>query len=223
MWSSQLRESEDEEMIADIVASILLIEPFARSKEALDELYQTKSATYQKVEGALLTYSIDKMYDEIKQVFSVIRETIEDFDNGPNTLRNVVSPGSRNPIKSSFYAIFMAFYELLELSENPKLNEDLLKRIVNTACGIANLGPRSEGFIYIGVADKLQDAERIKKIYGTEYIIISDHYVVGIDREAKKLNFNIEKYIKMIVDYLRGSELSDQGKKLIAVNDLFTK
>ncbi len=97
---------------------------------------------------------------------------------------------------------------LLELSESPKLNEDLLKRIVNTVCGIANLGPRSEGFTYIGVADKLEDAERIKKIYGTEYIIISDHYVVGIDREAKKLDFNIEKYIKKIVDYLRGSELS---------------
>lgn len=313
LWGSQLRESEDEEMIADIVASILLIEPFARSKEALDELYQTKSGTYQKVEGALLTYSIEKMYDEIKQVFSVIRETIEEFDDGSNALRNVVSPGSRNPIKSSFFAIFMAFYELmvrqnkspvdskkiieslknlqsvmirsahystaddrrknidktigliqrhfvykeppllkhgpglaidfenslrrsrietpryefkqglLELLESPKLNEDLLKRIVTTACGIANLGPRSEGFIYIGVADKLEDAERIKKIYGTEYIIISDHYVVGIDREAKKLGLDIEKYLKMIVDNVRHSELSDPLKtQLLTQIDIVT-
>lgn len=91
----------------------------------------------------------------------------------------------------------------------------MLYRVVNTICGIANLGPDSEGFIYIGVADEKKDAERVKEIYATDYIEISDHYVVGIEREAKKMNLTIERYLRIIVDHIRNSKLSDPIKTQI--------
>lgn len=302
LWSSQLRESEDEEMFADIIVSILLNQPFARSKERLNELYYKDSELYKKVESALLTYPQEKLYNEIKQVFSIIREIIENSDPNPNALRNIVAPNSRNPIKTSFYAIFMAFFDLLvkqnkspinnkgilnelknhqsemitsahyaksedrdrnvnktmgliqkhfayreppilkhgpglaldfenslrrsrietpryefkqgllSLVDNPTLNEELLDRIINTICGIANLGPDSEGYIYFGVADKNSDAERIKEIYGTEYITISDRYVVGIEREIKKMNSTSERYLEKIINNIRNSKLSEPLK-----------
>lgn len=304
LWSSQLREGEDEEILADILVSILLNEPFARSKEKLNELYKTNSDLNKRVETALISYPPDKIYDEIKQVFSIIKETIETIDSRPNALRNIVTSGSANPIKTSFYSIFMAFYHLLvrenkspidsrgiiesltnhqsemktsahytksedrernidktvgliqkyfvykeppalkhgpglaldfenslrrsrietpryefkqgllELVDNdiPKYNDELLNRIVNTICAIANLGPKSEGFIYFGVADVESDAERIKSIYGTEYLLIGDNYVVGIDREVQKMKLTIESYLEKIVNHIRNSELPDPLK-----------
>ncbi len=302
LWSSQLRSGHDEEILADILVSILLNEPFARSKEKLNELYKTDSELNRKVENAFISYPSEKLYDEIKQVISIIRETIETIDSKPNALRNIVAPNSTNPIKTSFYSIFMAFFSLLvrqnkspidsrmivealknhrsemissahytksedrvrnidktvgliqryfvykeppalkhgpglaidfenslrrsrietpryefkqglvELVDNPAFNSELLNRIVNTICAIANLGPNSEGFIYLGVADVVSDAERIKAIYGTEYLAISDHYVVGIDREVQKMKLTIERYLEKIVEHFRKSELSEPLK-----------
>lgn len=45
---SDLRNSDDEEVVADILISILLREPFARSKEALDKVYDIGSEQYGK-------------------------------------------------------------------------------------------------------------------------------------------------------------------------------
>jgi len=297
-----LRESEDEEMIADIVASILLNEPFPRSKERFDELYDKESDLYQKAETALLSYPTDKLYNEIKQIFSIIKEIVEEYDYGPNALRNIVSPQNKNPIKTAFYTIFMAFYDLLVkqnkspveskdllrsleklqqrltsgshyattedrrnninitigliqkhfvyeepptlghgpslaidfensirrsrietpryefkqgllgLDDNRKFNEELINRIINTACGMANLGPNSEGHIFLGVADDKIDADRINELYGTGYIEIAEHYIVGIDREAKHLGWDIEKYVDKIITQIRNSELTNPLK-----------
>jgi hypothetical protein len=45
---------------------------------------------------------------------------------------------------------------LLDLSPNRKLNNDLLQRVVETICGIANSDPGTDGYIFLGVADKKQ-------------------------------------------------------------------
>ncbi len=111
---SQLRDSEDEEMIADIASSILFNQPNAKSREFLDELYNPNSSEYKKLERELVLYGgADRISHEIKTTFSVLRETIEAYSNEFNSLRRVVSPGSSNPIKTAFFAIFMAFYELV--------------------------------------------------------------------------------------------------------------
>ena len=299
LWRSELKEGEDEEIFADLIVSILLEQPFARSKETLNELYNIDSELSRKVESALISYPPEKLNDEVKQVFSVLKTIIEEYDPNPNALRNIVAPKSTNPVKSSFYSIFMTFYYLLvnkqkspvetkkiiealqghqkemtlnkhyiktenrnkdidkttgliqkhfaykepsvlkhgpglaidfenslrrsrietpryefkqgllELVDGSTVSYDLIDRIVNTICGIANLGPDSEGFIYIGVADKKTDAERVQKIYATDYLEISDHYVVGIEREAKKMSLTIERYLGIIVDQIRKSKLSD--------------
>jgi len=305
LWMSQLRAGEDEEIFADLIVSVLLEQPFARSKETLDDLYNPDSELARKVENALISYPSKRLNDEIKQVFSVLKEIIEDYDPNVNALRNIVAPRNRNPVKSSFYAIFMAFYDLLVkqrkspvetqkiisalkghqremtqsthyittenrkkdidktigliqryfaykepsaltqgpglaidfenslrrsrietpryefkqgilgLIEQSKVNNDLLNRILNTICGIANLGPNSEGFIYLGVADEKRDAERVKEIYATDYIEVCDHYVVGIEREAKKMNLTVERYLGIIVEHIRKSKLSEPLKTQI--------
>ena len=98
---------------------------------------------------------------------------------------------------------------ILDLNEQRKINSNLLSRLVETTCGMANLGPNSEGYIYLGVADKKNDAERIKQLDGIDYIDISGHYVIGIERECVILKWSIEQYVDKIVGSIRSSKLSD--------------
>ena len=104
---------------------------------------------------------------------------------------------------------------MLELYGDRKFNADLVGRIVNTACGMANLGPESEGYIFLGVADDKKDADRIKELYGVEYIEMAGHYIVGVEREAKYLDLKIENYVNKIVEQIRNSELTDPLKTQI--------
>lgn len=299
LWNSQLRDSEDEEMVADIAASILIGEPLARSSELLDDLYAPGSELFGKVENSLAAYPAERLSNEIKVTFSVLRETIEAYSTEPNALRATVSPGSRNPIKAAFYAIFMAFFDLvvkqqrspsdptaitqglanlhrdmivsahytktedrirnidktvgliqkhfvhreppalrhgpglaldfenslrrssietaryefkqgvLRLSEDRRYDSDLLARLIETMCGIANVGPESDGFIFIGVADKEQDVRRIEQLDNVSSVRIGQRFVVGIDREVTILQIKTEAYVDKIVNAIRTSELSE--------------
>lgn len=101
---------------------------------------------------------------------------------------------------------------LIELSANRKLNNDLLQRVVETICGIANSDPENDGFIYLGVADKKQDAERIKNLDRINPIEINDRYVVGIDREARVLGKTLEDYVGILINAIRKSDLTEPLK-----------
>lgn len=301
LWKSQLKNSVDEEIIADISASILLKRPLERSRAALDDVYDVGHDDYKAVEQALLGYGPDRLVNEIKVVFSVLRENIESYSQGANALRSVLNPGSTNPTTNSFFALFMAFYKLiiidsmspndvqgmmkaieklhLEISSTGKtykaedrqrnidktvgliqkffikkdppllrhgaglaldienslrrsrietaryeckqglmdlakreMNQALLSKIMETICGIANVGPEGDGYIFIGVADKSDDAERIKTLDGVDYFKVNERYVVGIDREAKLLGWDQERYVKNIISKISESRLSDPLK-----------
>jgi predicted HTH transcriptional regulator len=83
------------------------------------------------------------------------------------------------------------------LSPARKLNKDLLQRIIETICGIANSDPDADGYIFLGVADKKNDADRINLLDKITPIEINRRYVVGIDREAKIQNKSLENYVEI--------------------------
>lgn len=298
LWTKQLRDSEDEEMIADICASIIQGEPIARSKDLLDSIYDPSTPEYEKFQRDLSRYGDERLHEEIKVTLSVLREVIEKYDNGPNALRNVINPKSRNPIKASFFSLFMAFHQLVirdemtpdddsaimlalsglqkdmistakfsktsdrvknvdkttgliqryfikkdppmlrhgvglaldmenalrrskvetsryeckqgfvDLSQDRRYDNNLPQKILETICGIANVGPDSDGFLFIGVADTEEDAIRIKQLDGIDYIKIGSRYIVGIDREMSLLSVNQEQYLEKIMAFMRTSDLS---------------
>jgi predicted HTH transcriptional regulator len=98
------------------------------------------------------------------------------------------------------------------MSPNRKLNNDLLPRLVETICGIANSDPENDGYIFLGVADKKQDAERIKNLDGINFIEITDRYVVRIDREARVLSKTLEEYVGILINTIRKFDLTDPLK-----------
>lgn len=113
-----LRESEDEQFIADIVLSIVLEKPLPASKEEFNNYYGTgKKDKSNIVEIKINAIGKDNLKSSIKLVFSEISNFCNTYLNG-NSLKRIVHPkAGGNPIKQDFYAIFMAFYELI-IKEN---------------------------------------------------------------------------------------------------------
>jgi hypothetical protein len=293
LWSKSLRDSEDEEMVADICASIALGKPIPRSREYFDELYDDKEQQYNEVRERLTSYGAERLYEEVKVTLSVLREVIEGYSQNKNTLREVINPKSTNEIKASFFAIFMAFHQLviveemspdiskgimeslkglqkkmstsakyaitedriknvnmtkgliqkyfvkkdppmlrhgaglaldlenslrrsrietsryeckqglIDLSASRKEDTQLPDKLLKTICAISNVGPDADGYLFIGVADKLEDAEKIKTLDAVDYVSVGNRYVVGIDREINILKINDEKYLGNVLKFIK--------------------
>lgn len=303
LWKPQLRDSEDEEMIADIVASIIRDEPIARSKDLFDKIYSEEvNGENKDINSQLVSYGAERVGHEIKVTFSILEKIFEDENC---TIRDVVNPHSSNPVKGSFFALFMAIFHLVvkeekspdqtaqivkavsglqkemissakyattadriknihktigliqpyfikkdppvlrhgaglaidfensirrskvetnryeckqgfvELSDARKVNENLYDRLIETICGIANVGPEADGFIFIGVADKESDANRIKDLDGVSALNIGARFVVGIDRELSLMRCNMDAYIGTFLSRVKNSELSEPLKSQV--------
>lgn len=296
----QLRDSEDEQIVLDLIASVVLQNPVAASRETFDKFYDRDHAESASLESALIAYGEDRMKSEILGTISVLEDMIAKVSSQRQFLRNTIRPGINNPIKGPFYAFFMALFNLvvvqekspgdhqkifesisgiggtltpashyttsedrtrninmikgliqdhfvdkrppaftsgaglslqvenalrrsqietpryetkqglLDLGTTREWNEALEKRIIETACGIANLA--DEGAIFIGVADSASDAQRVHSLDGIEPIKIGNRFVVGVDREARILGIDVERYLRRIVDAVRASGLSDPLK-----------
>lgn len=130
LWAKQLRDSEDEEMVVDICASPVAKSTDSKGKELFDKIYDENDEVYSTIRRNLNTYGIERLSTEIKVTLSVLKEVINEYDPSANALR--VNP-TRNPIKASFYAIFMAFYRLV--IEEEKTPEDI-QGIMNALNGL---------------------------------------------------------------------------------------
>ena len=305
LWTKHLRDSEDEEMLVDICASIVLGEPIARSKELFDKIYDEDDGEYEKVRREFNKYGQDRLIEEVKVTLSVLNEIIDGYSLEPNALRSVVNPKSANPIKGSFYAIFMALHHLViveektpdsyqdimgalgglhkkmissakfsttrdriknrdttigliqryfvkkdppmlrhgaglaldlenslrrsrietsryeckqgfvDLSTQRSFDNNLPQKIIETICGIANVGPDADGFVFIGVADNEADSKRVAQLDGITPVKISTRYVVGLERERKILGYDEEQYLEKIMSYIRKSQLSEPLKSQV--------
>lgn len=300
---NQLRDSEDEQMIADLVITVLSGKPFGFSGANLDQYYTAGTDEYAEIDKLLATYGATKLKNDLVGTLSVLRSTIEAFDDGNNAFRKVVHPDAgANPVKTAFYAVYCAFFELcvrqkkspsdamavmsslnqlqsklevaagqirseprqanidvtlgliqrhfedrqppvlehgsgstiqfenairrsrietaayeckqgiLSLGSDRTQDANIIDKIVHTICAIANIGSTSEGGVFIGVADKKEDRDRIVQLDGVTAAEIAQRYVVGIDREAALLNRPLDKYKRQIVDAIAGSALSEPLK-----------
>lgn len=112
--TSDLRESEDEQFIADIILSIALGTPFPASKKEFNNYYGTgnKDKT-NEIEIKINAVGKENIKTDIKTVISELINFADTYLDG-NSLKRVVNPtAGGNPVKEDFYTIFMSFYELI--------------------------------------------------------------------------------------------------------------
>ncbi len=306
--STDLRDSLDEQYIADIVACLVGNQLIERSKDALDAIYTKESPESERVLAALEVYGSSNIIDEVKfcidellkvcatggdlklrellfkkantnafpSVFAVIliafhelitkeHHKISDYAGvkaailnlgerivagrkstssderrkNVNTVKGLVSPYfiSSSDLSKLIYSnhttvdieaiirrseIELSNYELkqglLKLTAAGDEDKALLAKVIKTICAIANNGPKSTGKILIGICDKKSDAERIRALDGTDAKKIGSRYIVGTNREAKKLNITPEKYFSKWKGAVRKSSLSADVRDAVLSN-----
>lgn len=221
-----LRQSMDEEQIADILGAMLLTPVPPSNVSILDEYYGYKqpdaSARYQKIEEALSAISPEKVseqffcvYDEIKRVFSGRQKTI---------ITQMVSPRTyRGPryfqvlfLKQSFTENTQYdFKQGIHNMDDGRRNNTLIRKIFKTLTAMANAGKNATGYVLLGVADTFEDAEKIRQVYGQESIRVGDFYVTGINGEVEKYYENYDAYILTIRNALNDMPLQDHYRRQI--------
>jgi len=118
MQIRQLRDSEDEQLLADFIISITLGSPFAASKENFDSYYgKGEKDRSDEINVAVAKYGEENLKSDVKAVLSAIKMTIASFvkdKSEKNFLKKTLNPSAgSNPVKEPFYSLFMAFYELM--------------------------------------------------------------------------------------------------------------
>ncbi|WP_316175752.1 DUF262 domain-containing protein [Bradyrhizobium sp. SZCCHNRI1073] len=296
---SSLRDSLDEQMIADIVACLLNGEPIQRSRVALDRIYTAGSSDYERFELLLAKYGEDDLKRAFLTVFDRIKITCDNIEEG--TLQSLLSGGSHhNEISTIFAALFIAYYELIitrrmdvhdytklvqslktlqittlrkaiepkvrraninsikgaiqdafaeddvrdiplgkplvytfenslrrskielphyefkqglvSLGATRDLQPNIMSDIVETICGMANIAPDRDSYIYVGVCDKVADAKRVEALDSIAPVEFEGRYIVGVGREAKILNETLDVYLSRIKNVIATSGLSDHLK-----------
>ena len=301
--TNHLRDSDDEEIVADICASLLYDEPVEASGDFKDRLYTEGSEEAKKVNLRLAAYGRDRLSQEVKKVFSLVREAIEASSDARFHFRDTVYPkATSNPQKQAFYATFMAIFDLvmregqlptspekimpalenmsdrimvgqkhikaadrrqnirvvkgliadffakadvatlghgpglvfdfenslrrsrtetsryefkqgiLRLHGDREVDDDLLTRLLETMCGIANCGPDGDGFLYLGIADSPKDAAQVKALDAVESVPFEHVQIVGVEREAKAKGYTMDRYLRIIEDKIRQSAISEPLK-----------
>lgn len=110
--STDLRDSMDEQCIADVTASIVGGTILPRSKDILDEIYEKDTHENERIGTALATYGADKAQAEIKYCIDEILKVCEAGE--PSKLRTIIfNPPTTNQFPAVFAVLLMAFYEAL--------------------------------------------------------------------------------------------------------------
>ena len=160
------------------------------------------SAKFSKTDDR--TRNVDKTTGLIQRYF--VKKDNPMLRHGAGLALDMENSLRRSKLETSRYECKQG---LVGLSDKRNVDKNLIKKIIETICGIANVGPDSDGFIFIGVADKKADADRIEKLDNITPITVGTRYVVGLEREMRVLSVKPEQYLEKIMSYIRSSELSE--------------
>lgn len=119
-----------------------------------------------------------------------------------NLLKNTLEDSKIETAKYEFKQGF------LRLSDDRKKDKYLKNQILETICGMANAAFMEPAYLFIGIADKESDAQRIAFLDNITPLNLAEHYIVGIEREAKIMNISVDEYCAQIKDFIDKSDLS---------------
>lgn len=139
--ATDLRDSMDEQCVADIAACIVGDQLIERSKDALDDIYESATAESERVNNALEVYGSDKFSQEFKFCLDQILNVCN--ANGPTKLRNIIfTKGTTNAFPAVFAVVVIAFHELI-IKEGMIISDPLVVKTAIT--GLSNRIDTSRG------------------------------------------------------------------------------
>ena len=158
--------------------------------------------------------------EKIKMVASVIEphfeknNKIEDpaLDNWIVQLENLLN---QSKIEQQQFDFKIGLHRV---DVNPNFVQSTFDKVIKTLTGIANIAPKTRGYVIIGIADKVEDNRRFEAIYSIRSKKYLEFYINGIDKEAEKNFGNLDKYFSRLRDLIKNQPIEDFTKDYITRN-----
>lgn len=117
--------------------------------------------------------------------------------------------------EQNLYDFKQGFYNLAEESE---FNQKLFSKVIKTLTAMVNIGPGNTGYVIVGVADNIDDANLVEKMYNIKKQKYNHFYITGIQGEALKYNKDLDSYYQKLIQLLQNEPIDDLYKAQIARN-----
>lgn len=156
--------------------------------------------------------AIDSIYGLIQSAFS--KGKIEDpaLDDWTQELVNIINKSRTEQLYYDFKIGLVPF-------RKQKIDSKIIKKILKTLTAINNSGPNRTGYIIVGIADNEDDAKKYKTEYGTDYSMVSEFPICGIENDLKACNKNIDEYTHSVKEMIKTSNcIKDDFKTHILSN-----
>lgn len=192
--STDLRDSMDEQCIADIAASVIGGDVLERSKEALDAIYEGDTPENRRIEDALASYGSEAFSDEFKYCVDEIRKICE--ADGSAKLRTILfRKSSTNAFAAAFAVLFIAIHEAI-VTDEKRISD--YKGVKNALTGLydrLDTGRKSTASVerrknidsIKGLLSRYLVAANKREIYGA-------HSTVDIDNALRRSEIELPHY-----------------------------
>lgn len=203
----KLRESQDEEVIADIVAWVVTEDGLRSSSDILDQLYgfniddPDEATLANNIELQIQKINEDILISNIQSVFDTLIDLIARTDS--RNLNTLLFPeGQQSKISRFFQIIFYSFYELLIKEDLEIINErellNLMKgaggKIITLAAGGGNWSQRekqTQTDAFVGVIRKCFGEKKIKDNSRNQWITRFENLLMQSATEQTMYDFKV--------------------------------
>lgn len=192
--STDLRDSMDEQCIADIAACIAGGQLIERSKDALDLVYESGAQENLRLGTALNIYGPDRLTDEIKYCIDEILKITQ--ADSPKKLRDLLfSKRTNNGFPAIFATLVIAFHESLIVGKKKISSYSSAKKALNDLDRRIDTGRGSTT-----VAERRKNIDTVKGLIN-EILVDSDleavynnHSIADIDATIRRSEIELPDY-----------------------------
>lgn len=194
--ATDLRDSMDEQCIADIAGSIVSGTILERAKDVLDDLYARDGESSSQLLGALKVYGSDKFADEFYYCIDQITKVC-DAGAPPTKLRAIIfEERNTNAFPAVFTLLFVAFHEVFVKEKRSVSNYSALKGSINNITRHLNMSRRA-------TSSELRRANvnAIKGIIAPHFVandpakaIYADHNTLDVDDYIRRSAMELANY-----------------------------
>lgn len=192
--STDLRDSMDEQCLADIAACLAGGSLIERSKDALDAIYQAGGDENTRVAAALNVYGVDTLTDEIKYCIDEILKVAQ--AGTPSKLRDILfTKSTNNAFPAIFATLVISFHEVLIGGKKKITNYDGVKSAITKLDSRIDTGRGSTT-----VNERRKNVDAVKGLLGTHIAdsdltgVYSNQSIADIDAAIRRSEIELPDY-----------------------------
>lgn len=105
--------------------------------------------------------------------------------------------------------------------ESKQFIDKTLDKSIKTLTAMINRGKNSVGYLIVGVADKKDDAEAVKRLTGEAYIKVGHFFITGVNHDITMMETDDDRYFQKIIQKIEKQPIEEKYKSQITNNIKF--